>query len=193
LVALSPGIWFAGCGSSVSDAGRQAPDGGNSSGDSGAAHADSGSGSTGADSGLGMTQTCIPLSCDQSCGAVPNGCGGTMLCGACPTGEDCNSAGQCVGADAGADAGSIGAGDAGEPADGCAPACSSGDVCLSTQVQGGCVSCNHLPPSYSCATLPAACVGLPSVSCTCAKSLCPAAYTCLNASVTSVTCVEEVP
>lgn len=160
---------------------------------------DASSGAMGdADSGMKMVQTCVPLSCFQSCGVVPNGCGGMMTCGPCGSGETCNSAGHCVAAEGGTEAGTVDAGtatgdaamDGGAP-DGCVPACAAGHVCVSQQVQGGCVGCNDGPPSYSCALVPTGCGA--TVDCTCAQSLCPAAYRCMSASASGVVCVEQVP
>jgi hypothetical protein len=205
--AMAAGASLAACGGSTSnkftDGNGQAPiDGGTSPSDAGSsqsgnrsgssnesgstvASSGNGSGSTSssrANSSLQMFQTCIPLSCVGSCGQVPDGCGGTMQCAACGAGLTCNSLGHCVAADAGSDAGA---------ANGCTPACTAGQVCVSTQVVGGCVGCNSGPPSYACATVPASCEF--AVDCTCAKSLCPASFMCTAASPASVTCVEAVP
>jgi hypothetical protein len=41
---------------------------------------------------------CAPLPatmCTGSCGALPDGCGGTLPCGGCPTGQSCNADNYC--------------------------------------------------------------------------------------------------
>ena len=44
-------------------------------------------GANGADTAdVTVTQACVPRTCGTSCGPVPDGCGGTLDCGACPTG-----------------------------------------------------------------------------------------------------------
>ncbi|MBN2496246.1 MAG: hypothetical protein JXR96_16760 [Deltaproteobacteria bacterium] len=43
-------------------------------------------------------ERCVPESCadlDLECGDWPDGCGGEVHCGGCPTGQECNADGQC--------------------------------------------------------------------------------------------------
>jgi hypothetical protein len=38
---------------------------------------------------------CTPTTCDArgaSCGSLPDGCGGNLDCGSCPTGQACDAA-----------------------------------------------------------------------------------------------------
>lgn len=202
-----------GCGSTVVDDTAVISDGGGKSDDATGGQnsdvlptSDASAGGTGdADSGVKMVQTCIPLSCFQSCGEVPNGCGGMMQCGACHPGETCNSAGHCEPSEGGAQTGGGEEGGAADApmdvgpdvgtdagaADGCAPACGVGSVCVRSQVQGGCTGCNDGPPSFACALVPTACGA--TVNCTCAASLCKPPYGCFNASTAEVDCIEAVP
>ncbi|MEZ4224816.1 MAG: hypothetical protein R3B13_27940 [Polyangiaceae bacterium] len=70
-----------------SDAGDGAPssDGAAEEGDADAT-ADSGDDAAPADSGL---DACVPRTCGSACGALPNGCGKTLVCGGCNSGFSC--------------------------------------------------------------------------------------------------------
>jgi hypothetical protein len=44
--------------------------------------------------------TCTPRTCAEqgiTCGSAPNGCGGTLACGTCPSGQVCSTGGTCAG------------------------------------------------------------------------------------------------
>jgi hypothetical protein len=97
---------------------------------------------------------------------------------------------------------------------GCDPACTAGNVCVSNQTVGGaliepndagiCPTGMHPVPSggtapghcennptYTCASRPAACSG--ALSCACAGALCASGHACQGATETQVSCVEAVP
>lgn len=97
---------------------------------------------------------------------------------------------------------------------GCDPACTTGNVCVSNQTVGGaliepndagaCPTGMHLVPSggtapghceanptYTCASRPAACAG--TLSCACAGVLCESGHACQRATEAQVSCVEAVP
>ncbi|MDX2015897.1 MAG: hypothetical protein SFW67_37230 [Myxococcaceae bacterium] len=43
----------------------------------------------------GPTNTCTRRTCDGACGAVPDGCGGTLQCAGCNAGERCGASNRC--------------------------------------------------------------------------------------------------
>jgi hypothetical protein len=98
--------------------------------------------------------------------------------------------------------------------DGCNPACTAGNVCVSNQTVGGrviepndagiCPTGMHPVPSggtgprhceanptYTCAPRPAACTG--TLSCSCAGVLCESGHACRGTTQAQVSCVEAVP
>jgi hypothetical protein len=100
------------------------------------------------------------------------------------------------------------AGDAG--AGSCSPACAHGSVCVKTQVIGGALiepddagvcpaprvmvpeapGICSLPPSFQCATVPAACRA--SLSCACAQPVC-GSLSCESATAALVQCLLRAP
>ncbi len=50
----------------------------------------------GCSASTGLCASCTPTSCiaqGKNCGSIPDGCGGTLSCGTCPTGETCGGGG----------------------------------------------------------------------------------------------------
>jgi hypothetical protein len=100
-------------------------------------------------SGDSFTYQCVRSSCSStSCGAAPDGCGGTLSCGSCANGEPCNNNRCCqpsTCSSIGKDCGSYADGCGGEITCGSCPSsmvCSSG-LCVGTGGSGGtfCQNC----------------------------------------------------
>ena len=52
-------------------------------------------------SGLGGSNACVPTTCSAAgavCGSLNDGCGNTLSCGTCPSGQTCNASNQCAAA-----------------------------------------------------------------------------------------------
>jgi hypothetical protein len=99
--------------------------------------------------GDSFTYQCVPTGCSStSCGAAPDGCGGTLSCGSCPGGEPCNNNRCCQPStcgELGKDCGTYSDGCGGEVACGSCPSsmvCQSG-VCVGSGGSGGtfCENC----------------------------------------------------
>jgi mannobiose 2-epimerase len=85
-------------------------------------------------SGLGGGGACTPSTCSAlgaACGTPSDGCGGTLNCGTCPTGQTCNASHQCTCAPA--TCASLGA-SCGTVSDGC----------------GGTLNCGTCPTGQTC-------------------------------------------
>lgn len=84
-------------------------------------------------SGMG---TCTPTTCSAlgaTCGSPSDGCGGTLACGTCATGQTCNASFQCVATCTPTTCSALGAA-CGSPSDGC----------------GGTLSCGTCPTGQTC-------------------------------------------
>lgn len=105
---------------------------------------------------------CQPLTCQPGqCGARPDGCGGTLACGGCATGECLDGLCPCS-------AGTCGPGSCGRPTDGCGGTLDCGD-CPSGQTCGGgaagpnrcgvgtCTPLTVCPAPLNCGTLSDGC------------------------------------
>jgi hypothetical protein len=83
-----------------------------------------------------LSGTCTPKTCAQLgavCGSASDGCGGTLACGTCPTGQTCNSSNQCVGTCTPTTCAQLGA-VCGSASDGC----------------GGTLACGTCPAGQTC-------------------------------------------
>jgi hypothetical protein len=99
--------------------------------------------------------TCTPTTCaaqGKTCGSIPNGCGGTLACGSCPSGQSCSASNVCQStctpttcAAQGKTCGSIPNGCGGTLACG---SCPSGQSCSASNVCQGTSSCTPTLSSY---------------------------------------------
>ncbi|GEJ58776.1 Ig-like domain-containing protein [Anaeromyxobacter diazotrophicus] len=125
---------------------------------------------------------CTPTTCaaaGKTCGAIPDGCGGTLACGSCAAGETCtaNVCGVC----APATCGSLGA-SCGAASDGCGGTlqcgtCGAGQACVS----GACVCTptTCAAQGKTCGTLPDGCGGTLSCGSCGAGTACSASNVCV--------------
>ena len=144
------------------DAGGEPGDGGTPSGDTGGDPDDAGEAPSDAGGDADFDPECPnPLTCEEQsieCGPATNGCGGTIYCGGCPSGQICDTSdarGSCVEsqctsaiscADEGVECGSI--------PDGCGGTqhcgtCDDGEVCGSGDEKGVCLEQGCTPITCS--------------------------------------------
>ena len=132
VVTLLTGTTVASCGSSNGSTFTPGQLDG-SSGDA-TAMADSGYGTFGDDGGGGPTP-CVPKTCPQlgyTCGMNGDGCGGTLDCGACPTGQTCGAGGYSLCGSGGGPTPDGGSGDDGGQTNNCTP-----ETCQSLNINCG--------------------------------------------------------
>jgi cellobiose epimerase len=141
-----------------------------------------------------LSGTCTPATCTSlgaACGTPSNGCGGTLSCGTCPTGQTCNASFQCVASCTPSTCASLGAA-CGSVSDGCGGTLSCG-TCPTGQTCNASHQCVASCTPSTCASLGAACG---SVSDGCGGTLscgtCPTGQTC-NASHQCVTPTNTAP
>ncbi len=97
--------------------------------------------------------TCTPSTCASLgavCGTASDGCGGTLSCGTCPTGQTCNASNQCVTTCTPSTCASLGA-VCGTASDGCGGTlscgtCPTGQTC---NASNQCVAITNLAPSVN--------------------------------------------
>jgi hypothetical protein len=128
------------------------------------------------DTPSGLGGSCTPTTCSAlgaACGSISDGCGGTLACGTCATGQTCNASNQCVCvpttcAAQGATCGSISDGCGGTLACGTCPTgqtCSASNQCICTPTTcaaqgavcgsisdgcGGTLACGTCPTGQTC-------------------------------------------
>lgn len=99
-------------------------------------------------------QRCTPRACDGACGPVADGCGGTLQCGGCASGQKCTAQSTCEAACAGV---TCATGQRCEPMTGACVA----DACAQANAVCGVVggqSCGTCPGTSACASTKTACV-----------------------------------
>jgi hypothetical protein len=145
---------------------------------------------------------CVASTCQQAgaqCGSVANGCGGTMSCGSCGPGYECQ-ANRCVPgvADCRAHPGTTACGSgptsfcASLSSDhsncgACGAACAAGQVCFSSACCTPLTPSNRCGPETQCGTVPDGCGG--TVSC----GDCAAGLVCSGNFCFTVTCSAPTP
>jgi hypothetical protein len=145
-------------------------------GDTGTSGVDSGS--NGADSGGGGTDACVSKTCAQQgldCGTALDGCGNSIHCGTCPSGQTCgaNAPNVCGGVLCSPKTCAQQGFDCGAATDGC----------------GGVIQCGSCAANLTCgATSPNVCGG--AVACT---GLCQQQTTCTGTATTSITGTVYAP
>src|SRR2546428_1548200 len=103
-----------------------------------------------------------------SCGSVPDGCGGTLNCGTCPSGQVCNIYNQCGVPCTPSTCAQVGA-NCGETGDGCGGiidcgTCPAGQTCNSIICVPSCTPATCQSLGYNCGTASDGCGGAPSWS-----------------------------